>query len=153
MSFPRYRDLRSRPIFHKQTYHARWVSCIQTSIFLIDHPMDMCQSIWVFYMMSIFISRSPPWLSHSLTSHVLLFWLSLSFILSYLFFFAKVASYFFIVFLVTLFFITGLTLSQLMPNNFSRVLAFERLCFLMEIPTTEPLMCCFHQLIKNKNDN
>lgn len=49
-------------------------------------------------------------------------------------------------------FFVGLALSHLIPNSFSRLMAFDHLCFLMEILSSKKLFCCFHNLMVNKSD-
>lgn len=50
------------------------------------------------------------------------------------------------------FFLVGLALSPLTPNNLTRIMTFDWLCFIMGIPLFEHLLHCFHNLMINKYD-
>lgn len=54
---------------------------------------------------------------------------------------------------VTFLYFTGVSLSQVTPNNFAKIMAFDILCFEMNVEATGPLFCCFHSLNKNNSIN
>lgn len=45
---------------------------------------------------------------------------------------------------------TGLAFSQLTPNSYACIIAFNCLCYLIGIPSPEKLLHCFHNLMVNK---